>query len=68
MKADLSIAELLALVDIVDESVDRILPGIDPPRLLKEVEQKLDAIILRHRQDVESEPPKKKAKAARKSG
>jgi hypothetical protein len=66
MKADLSIAELLALVEIVDEHVDRNFPGVDPPRLLKEVQQKLDAIILRHRKELEtSGKSKKKAKTAR---
>jgi len=54
MKTDLSMAELLALVEIVDEHVDRNFPGIDPPRLLKEIQQKLDTIIVRHRREVDT--------------
>jgi len=66
MKTDLSIAELLALVEIVDEHVDRNFPGVDPPRLLREVQQKLDTIIVRHRKELEtSSKPKKKAKTVR---
>ena len=52
MKINLSTAELLALVEIVDEYVERTFPGIDPPRLLREIEQKLDAIIVRHRKEL----------------
>jgi hypothetical protein len=62
MKTDLSMAELLALVEIVDEHVDRNFPGVDPPRLLREVQQKLDAIILRHRKEFDTPKPKKKTK------
>jgi hypothetical protein len=67
MKTDLSMAELLALVEIVDEHVDRNFPGVDPPRLLREVQQKLDTVILRHRQEVETNvaPIRKKKKAAK---
>ena len=54
MKTDLSMAELLALVEIVDEHVDRNFPGVDPPRLLREVQQKLDSIIVRHRKEIGS--------------
>ena len=49
-------AELLALVEIVDEHVDRNFPGVDPPRLLREVQQKLDAIILRNRKEIDTAP------------
>ena len=67
MKPDLSMAELLALVEIVDEHVDRNFPGVDPPRLLREVQQKLDAIIVRHRTEVDTTfKSGKKAKSARK--
>jgi hypothetical protein len=69
MSADLSMAELLALVEIVDEHVDRNFPGVDPPRLLREVQQKLDAIIIRHRKELDRSPDKserKKTKSARK--
>ena len=52
MKTDLSLAELLALVEIVDEHVDRNFPGVDPPRVLREVQQKLDAVIVRHRKEI----------------
>ena len=54
MKTDLSMAEILALVEIVDEHVDRNFPGVDPPRLLREVQQKLDSIIVRHRKEIGS--------------
>ena len=67
MKADLSLAEILALVEIVDEHVDRNFPGVDPPRLLREIQQKLDTVILRHRDEVDSALKSvKKAKSARK--
>jgi hypothetical protein len=52
MKAELSMAELLALVEIVDEHVDRNFPGVDPPRVLREIQQKLDTVIVRHRQEI----------------
>ena len=54
MKTDLSMAEILALVEIVDEHVDRNFPGVDPPRLLREVQLKLDTIILQHRKELET--------------
>ena len=53
MKADLSLAELLALVEIVDEHVDRNFPGVSPPRLLKEIQQKLDTVIVQHRSEID---------------
>jgi hypothetical protein len=53
MKADLSLAELLALVEIVDEHVDRNFPGVDPPRVLREIQQKLDTVISDHRQEID---------------
>jgi hypothetical protein len=66
MKTDLSMAELLALVEVVDEHVDRNLPGIDPPRLLKEVQQKLDSIIIQHRKELSTPTsPVKKGKTAK---
>jgi hypothetical protein len=54
MKTDLSLAELLALVEIVDEHVDRNFPGIDPPRVLREIQQKLDTVISDHRQEIDT--------------
>jgi len=68
MSADLSMAELLALVEIVDEHVDRNFPGVDPPRLLREVQQKLDTIIIRHRKELDrslDKSERKKTKSAR---
>ena len=46
-------AELLALVEIVDEHVDRNFPGVDPPRVLREIQQKLDMVIVRHRKEID---------------
>jgi hypothetical protein len=67
MKTDLSMAELLALVEIVDEHVDRNFPGVDPPRLLREVQQKLDSIIIQHRKELSiTNKSEKKRKSARK--
>ena len=67
MKADLSLAELLALVEIVDEHVDRNFPGVDPPRVLREIQQKLDTVILRHRNEIATViKTARKAKAASK--
>ena len=67
MKTDLSMTELLALVEIVDEHVDRNFPGVDPPRLLREVQQKLDSIIIQHRKEVSiTNKSEKKRKSARK--
>ena len=54
MKTDLSLAELLALVEIVDEHVDRNFPGVDPPRVLREIQLKLDTVITRHRTEIDS--------------
>jgi len=54
MKTDLSLAELLALVEIVDEHVDRNFPGVDPPRVLREIQQKLDTVINRHRTEIDT--------------
>ncbi len=60
-------AELLALVDIVEEHVDRNFQGVDPPRLLREVQQKLDSIIIQHRKDLSiTNKSEKKRKSARK--
>jgi len=67
MKTDLSMAELLALVEIVDEHVDRNFPGVDPPRLLREVQQKLDSIIVQHQKELSiTNKSEKKRKAMRK--
>ena len=62
MKTDLSMAELLALLEVVEEHVDRNFPGVDPPRLLREVQQKLDTIISKHRRELGSgiKPRRKK--------
>jgi hypothetical protein len=66
MKTDLSLAELLALVEIVDEHVDRNFPGVDPPRVLREIQQKLDSVILCHRKEIDSAiKSAKKVKSAR---
>jgi hypothetical protein len=67
MKTDLSMAELLAIVEIVDEHVDRNFPGVDPPRLLREIQQKLDSIIIQHRKELSiTNKSEKKRKSARK--
>lgn len=59
-------AELLALVEIVDEHVDRNFPGVDPPRVLREIQQKLDTVIVRHRKEIEvAIKSAKKVKSAR---
>ena len=57
MKTSFSIAELLALVAIVEEHVGRNYPGFDPPRLLREIQQKLDGLALRHRRELDSVKP-----------
>jgi hypothetical protein len=68
MKADLSLAELLALVEIVDEHVDRNFPGLDPPRVLREVQQKLEVVITRHHAEIDTaNRTAKKTKSAGKS-
>jgi hypothetical protein len=65
MNTDLSLAELLALVEIVDEHVDRNFPGVDPPRVLREIQQKLDSVITRHRTEIDKTIKSvKKTKAA----
>ena len=69
MNTDLSLAELLALVEIVDEHVDRNFPGIDPPRVLKEIQQKLDTVIVQHRSEIDKTiKSAKKTKASGKRG
>jgi len=66
MKADLSLTELLALVEIVDEHVDRNLPAVDPPRLLCEIQQTLDTVITRHRKEIDTAlQSSRKSRAAR---
>jgi len=66
MKADLSLVELLALVEIVDEHVDRNFPGVDPPHVLRELQTKLDDVISRHRTEIDSAiRSARKAKSAR---
>ncbi len=68
MNTDLSLAQLLALVEIVDEHVDRNFPGVDPPRVLREIQQKLDTVIVRHRAEIDNTIRSvKKTKGARKS-
>jgi len=68
MKAELSLAELLALVEIVDEHVDRNFPGVDPPLVLRDIQQKLDSVIQRHRKEMDATiKTAKKSKAARKN-
>ena len=47
-------AELLALVEIVGEHVERNFPGIEPPRVLAEIQEKLDTIIVKHRQEIDT--------------
>jgi hypothetical protein len=64
MKTDLSLAQLLALVEIVDEHVDRNFPGVDPPRLLREIQQKLDTVIVRHRKEIDAAVQSAKRAAA----
>ena len=54
MEADLSLAELLALVEIVEEHVDRNFPGVDPPRVLREIQHKLEAVISSHREEIDT--------------
>jgi len=54
MKTDLSMAELLALVEIVGERVERNFPGIEPPRVLAEIQEKLDTIIVKHRHEIDT--------------
>lgn len=67
MKTDLSLAEILALVEIVDEHVDRNFPGVNPPHLLREIQQKLDTVITRHRAEIEKTiKTARKTKAVRK--
>lgn len=68
MQTDLSLAEILALVEIVDEHVDRNFPGVDPPRLVREVQQKLETAIARHRTEIEEKvasSPKPKGRKLR---
>jgi hypothetical protein len=62
MKTDLSAADLLALVEIVDKHVGRNFSRIDPPHFLRDIQKKLDSIIVRHRREVEAaaKRPKKR--------
>jgi hypothetical protein len=64
MKTDLSMAELLALVEIVDEHVGRNFHGVDPPRLLREIQEKLDSIVIRHRAENHKPPRRKEEKSS----
>jgi len=70
MKADFSISELLTLVEIIDEHVDRNFPGITPPRLLRDLRLKFDQSVAQHREEIartiksSSKSAQKRAKAA----
>ncbi|PYS55631.1 MAG: hypothetical protein DMG13_03275 [Acidobacteria bacterium] len=66
MNADRSLAELLALVEIVDEHVERNFPAVDLPRVLREIQQKLDCVVTRHRKEVDTAlQSARKSRAAR---
>ena len=52
MKTEISLPELLAIIEIVDEHVDRNFPGIEPPRLLRELQIKLDHVASDHRKEI----------------
>jgi hypothetical protein len=68
MKTDLSVAELLALFEIAGGQTGGSLPAADPPRLLQDIQQRLDLIIIRYRKERELMARlSKKTAAARKS-
>ena len=52
MKTELSLAELLADIEIVQEHIDRNFPGVEPPRLLRDLQVKLDHLVSSQRKEI----------------
>ena len=52
MRIQLSPPELLALVEIVDEHVDRNFPGINPPHLVRDIKEKFEVAIDRQKEEI----------------
>jgi len=52
MRIYVSLPELLALVEIIDEHVDRTFPGIEPPRVLRDLKAKAHQSIERHQAEI----------------
>jgi hypothetical protein len=52
MRVYLSLPELLAMVEIIDEHVERNFPGIDPPRVLRDLKLKADRSVERHHAEI----------------
>ncbi len=52
MRIQLSPHELLTLVEIVDEHVDRNFPGINPPHLVRDIREKFEVAIDRQKEEI----------------
>ena len=52
MRIQLSPPELLTLVEIVDEHVDRNFPGINPPHLVRDIREKFEVAIDRQKEEI----------------
>jgi hypothetical protein len=64
VKANLSLNEILEIVEIAGERVDRNFTG-DPPHVLRELMQKLDHVIARHRIEIDAVIKSSRKKSAR---
>jgi hypothetical protein len=52
MRIQLSPPELLTLVEIVDEHVDRNFPGVNPPHLVRDIKEKFEVAIDRQKEEI----------------
>jgi len=65
MRIQLSPPELLTLVEIVDEHVDRNFPGINPPHLVRDIREKFEIAIDRQKEEIAAAIQSSKANASR---
>ncbi len=65
MNADLSLSDVLALVEIVDEHVERNFPGVEPPRVIREIQHTLMAVLEENRKEIQSALKKQKKQVRR---
>jgi hypothetical protein len=52
MRIYVSIPEALALLEIVDEHIERNFPGVEPPTALRKVKDKFGRAVATHRKEI----------------
>jgi hypothetical protein len=67
MRIQLSPPELLTLVEIVDEHVDRNFPGINPPHLVRDIKEKFEVAIDRQKDEIAAAIQTSKSRKSRAS-